>query len=118
MEKKKNLHYCKDSSGNAEAIPGLGEVVKEIKDGDLHAEEGGYDASVEQWLPAPPDRPAKKMSLGMVASVLGSILLAVLFAFLEVGNVDVLRRAAHTCNEWCAQQRAAPGCGARGNGAG
>jgi len=81
------------ASGDAEAIPGLGEVVKEIKAGDLHAEEGGDDASVEQWLPAPPDRPAKKMSLGMVASVLGSILLAVLFAFLEVGNVDVFRAA-------------------------
>ncbi|MBW2512410.1 MAG: hypothetical protein JRE01_10345 [Deltaproteobacteria bacterium] len=81
------------ASGNAEATPGLGEVVKEIKTGDLPGEEAGSDASAEQWLPSPPDRPAKKISLGMVASVLGSILLAASFAFLEVGNIDVFRTA-------------------------
>ena len=81
------------AAGNAEAVPGLGAVVKEIKAGDLPAEEAAGDAPVEQWLPAPPDRPAKKISLGMVSSVLGSILLAVLFAFLEGGNMDVFRAA-------------------------
>jgi len=79
--------------GDAEAIPGVGEVVKEIKADDLRPGEGGGDASIEQWLPAPPDRPAKKMSIGIVASVLGSILLAVLFALLEVGNLDLFRAA-------------------------
>ncbi len=78
---------------NAQAVPGLGEVVKEIKAAIAQPEEGANEASDEQWLPAPPDRPAKKLSMRMLASVLGSAMFVASLIFLEVGNLEVFRAA-------------------------
>ena len=81
------------ASGDAQAVPGLGEVVEEIKAAVAQPEEREDEASAEQWLPAPPDRPAKKLTTGMFASMLGTALFAASFTLLDVGNMEMLRAA-------------------------
>ncbi len=79
------------ASGNVEAIPGMGEVVDELKGAGFQTDDGKDEEPVEQWLPAPPERPVNKLSLSMVLSVMGPALLGGLFAFFDVGNLHYVR---------------------------
>lgn len=81
------------ASGNSEAIPGLEEVAKEFNEAVAEPARSGEAEPAEQWLPSPPERPANKLSLSMVLSVIGPALLAALFVAFDVGNLHLFRVA-------------------------
>ncbi len=79
------------ASGNLEAVPGLGEIVREIKEPTAESNEAEEDIPTEKWLPLPPDRPNKQISGRMVLSGVGSFLLAGFLVLIGQGNTSLLR---------------------------
>lgn len=75
------------TAGNVDAMPGLNEVVKEIKSATAEAEEKQEEeVAADEWLPMPPDRPPRQFQGRMVLpSAAGAVLVA---ALMLVGQGD------------------------------
>jgi hypothetical protein len=84
------------ADGVAGALPGLGEVAREIR--GAFADEEGSDATVKRSaeapvkkdLPPPPERPEVKMTLGKMLTTIGTFLCVGLFIMVSQGNSSLL----------------------------
>lgn len=83
--------------GTAAVVPGLGEVAREIRDALSDGETQG-DAQVSRVkkpvkrdLPAPPDRPAARMSMRKILPLAGTSLVCLVFIAATQGNSSLLR---------------------------
>jgi hypothetical protein len=84
------------ADGVAGALPGLGEVAREIR--GAFADEEGSDATVKRSaeapvkkdLPPPPERPEVKMTLGKMLTTVGIFLCVGLFIMVSQGNSSLL----------------------------
>lgn len=81
------------ATGNLDAMPGLNEVVKEIKAATAETEEKQEkeDDVEDEWLPMPPDRPARQFQGRMVLSSVGVAVLAATLALVGQGDTWLLR---------------------------
>ncbi len=79
------------ASGDIDALPGLQEVVDEIKSATAEAEKADTESvNDEEWLPLPPDRPAGEQSARMVLSASGIVFLVVVLVLISQGGTSLL----------------------------
>ncbi len=93
------------AEGVSGAVPGLGEVARELRSAfsEEKADETKKkhaDAPVKKDLPAPPERPDVKMTLGKMLTTIGTFLAVGFFILVAQGNGSVLgnivRYGVHT----------------------
>ena len=79
------------AAGKMDAMPGLNEVVNEIKAATSEDASTEDEPEEDEWLPAPPDRPPRKLSGRMMLSTVGSFVVAGVFAAISIGDASLLR---------------------------
>jgi hypothetical protein len=79
------------ASGHGDAVPGLREVVEEIREATAESKKTEEDHPAEEWLPSPPDRPARQLSGRMFLSAVGVFLLVGFVVVIERGETSLLR---------------------------